>query len=81
MYITYPEYFTQEGKNILLSACEEAQLYKTTAVSEVTATVSHYAHYHYQEMSVVNLPRKVVFIDIGNAKSTISIAEFSKNDD
>ena len=45
-------------------------------VSESTATIAEYAYSKIIELRKLREPRIVAFIDIGNSKTTVTIAEF-----
>ena len=79
VYVTYPEDMTEMGKDSLFRACKQAGIQIPLLVPEDTATVSYYAHYHLQDFKQ-NMPRVIVFIDIGNAKTTATVAQYKYNE-
>ena len=67
---------TSRGQKILQDACIIAGIEQPRLISETTATVITYA---YEKMSLLlqlTKPKIVAFIDVGNSKSTITVAKY-----
>lgn len=73
--ITVPSYFTNVERQALLDACDIAGIKCLRLINESTAIALQYGFFRKKDLDAKQ-DRKVVFVDVGHSKTTVSIASF-----
>lgn len=77
--ISVPDYYTPFQRISMLNAIKIANLNCIAMINESSAICLSYFFHHYREISLSSIPQIVVFIDMGDAKTSLHICSFTKN--
>ena len=73
--LTIPSYASNVERQALLDAAEIAGLKCLRVINESTAIALNYGFFRKRDLDP-KVPRKVVFVDFGHSKTTITVAQF-----
>lgn len=73
--LSIPSYASNVERQSLLDAAEIAGLKCLRVINESTAIALNYGFFRKKDLDD-KVPRKVVFVDVGNSKTTITVAQF-----
>lgn len=77
--ISVPDYYTPFQRISMLNAIKIANLNCVAMINESSAICLSYFFHHYREISLTSIPQIVVFIDMGDSKTSLHICSFTKN--
>lgn len=77
--ISVPDYYNTYQRKALVSAIKIAGLNCISLFNESSAICLSYFFHHYREITLTSIPQLVVFIDMGDTKTSVHVCSFTKN--
>ena len=79
IFVTYPQYFSEQAQRKLQHALEIAEIQTFRLVEEDTALINAYLYQNQNAISQYWTSETIAFLDIGHSKTTITVANFASN--
>lgn len=77
--ISVPDFYTTYQRKALVSAIKIAGLNCISLLNESSAICLSYFFHHYRDITLTSIPQLVVFIDMGDTKTSVHVCSFTKN--